>query len=104
MGGFYIPLQNMNAGIYWATWLSFARYGYSALIINEYAGRDIPCTDDNIAITIGASDQCPLPGEEVIRSLGIEGIAESYWFNVGMVLVLQLLFRFAAYAFLRRAK
>jgi ABC-type multidrug transport system ATPase subunit len=32
MGGFYIPFQNMHAGILWASYLSFARYGYSALV------------------------------------------------------------------------
>jgi ABC-type multidrug transport system permease subunit len=32
MGGFYIPFQNMHAGIQWASYLSFARYGYSALV------------------------------------------------------------------------
>lgn len=104
MGGFYIPLQNMHPGVAWASWLSFARYGYSALIINEFEGRDIPCTEDDIAVTIGTSDECPLPGEEVIRSLGIEGVAENYWFNVGMVIGLQVLFRLAAYLFLRRSK
>jgi ABC-type multidrug transport system permease subunit len=104
MGGFLIPFQNMNVGIYWASWLSFARYGYSALLINEYSGRDIPCTDDTVAITIGNTGACPLPGEEVFHSLGIEGVAESYWFNIGMIIVLQILFRIAAYAFLRRSK
>jgi ABC-type multidrug transport system ATPase subunit len=104
MAGFYIPLQSMHVGIQWASWLSFARYGYSALIINEYEGRIIPCTSDEVAVTVGNSGDCPLLGEEVIRLLGIEGIAESYWFNIGMVLALQIIFRIAAYAFLRRTK
>jgi hypothetical protein len=104
VGGFYIPIQSMHAGVKWASWLSFARYGYSALIINEYEGRDISCTSDDVAVTIGNSGACPLPGEEVIQSLGIEGVAESYWFNVGMVIALQIVFRIAAYVFLRRSK
>jgi ABC-type multidrug transport system permease subunit len=104
MGGFYIPIQSMNVGIQWASWLSFARYGYSALIINEYDGRDITCSTNDVAIKIGNSDACPLPGEEVISSLGIEGVAESYWFNVGMIMLLQILFRIAAYVSLRRSK
>jgi hypothetical protein len=104
MAGFYIPIENMHVGVKWASWLSFARYGYSALIINEYEGRDISCTSDDVAVTIGNSGACPLPGEEVIQSLGIEGVAESYWFNVGMVIALQIVFRIAAYVFLRRSK
>lgn len=102
LGGFYIPYESMHPGIEWASWLSFARYGYSAMIINEYQGRDIPCSDsEEGAVTIG---ECPLPGEEVLHGLGITGIAENYWFNVGMVVVLQLVFRFAAYWLLRRSK
>jgi hypothetical protein len=104
MGGFYVPIQNMHKGIQWASWLSFARYGYSALVINEYDSRDIPCATGDVAVKIGNSDACPLPGEEVISSLGIEGVAESYWFNIGMILFLQILFRVAAYGFLRRSK
>jgi hypothetical protein len=95
----------MHIGIQWASWLSFARYGYSALIIiNEYDSRDIPCANGDVAMKIGPSDACPLPGEEVISSLGIEGVAESYWFNIGMIMVLQILFRIGAYVSLRRSK
>lgn len=102
---FYIPIANINVGIRWATWLSFARYGYTSQIVNEYAGRTIPCTtDDEVAISIGGSDECPLPGEEVLYSLGIEGISSNYWFNIGMIVLLQIFFRVAAYGLLRRSK
>ena len=50
LGGFYIPLANMNVGIKWASYTSFARYGFSALLINEFDGRDIPCADGDVAI------------------------------------------------------
>jgi ABC-type multidrug transport system permease subunit len=104
-GGFYIPFQNMNKAVLWASWLSFARYGYSALLINEYAGRDIPCAEGvDISISIGSPGQCPLPGEEVIAALGISGVATNYWFNIGMVLALQVIFRVFAYVLLRRTK
>jgi ABC-type multidrug transport system ATPase subunit/ABC-type multidrug transport system permease subunit len=103
MGGFYIPLQSIHVGIRWATWLSFARYGYSALIINEFEGRDIPCSDD-VSVQVGPVGTCPLPGEDVIADMGITGITESYWFNIGMVFALQVVFRFAAYYMLRRTR
>jgi hypothetical protein len=94
LGGFYIPFESMHVGIQWASWLSFARYGYSAMLINEYSGRDIPCAEDdnNVAVSIGDIDECPLPGEEVVASLGIYGIASNYWFNVGIVIALQIFF------------
>lgn len=106
MGGFYIPFQNMHRWIKWATWLSFARYGYSSLIINQYQGLDIPCSSDSsLSVSVGGGhSQCPLPGEDVISSLGITGVADNYWFNIGMVIALQVVFRIAAYAWLRRTK
>ena len=73
--------------------------------INEYEGRDIPCSADEDSVTTGGlSGQCPLPGEEVIANLGITGINESFWFNVGMVIVLQFLYRIGAYVLLRRSR
>ena len=104
LGGFYIPISNIHVGIRWATWLSFARYGYSSQIVNEFGGRTIPCATGGIAISIGSSDECPLPGEEVLYSLGIEGISTNYWFNIAMIVVLQVFFRVAAYVLLRRSK
>ena len=41
------------------------------------------------------------PGEEVIAGLGIQGVSDGFWFNLGMVVALQFLFRIAAYALLR---
>jgi ABC-type multidrug transport system permease subunit len=103
MGGFYIPFDSMHPGVKWLSWLSFARYAFSALTVNEYQGRDIPCATDEVSISIG-SGQCPLPGEDVINSLGIQGVAaESFWFNMAMMLMLQVFFRVAAYLLLRRS-
>lgn len=104
LGGFYIPYESLHAGVAWISFASFARYGYSALVINEYQGRDIPCAEDSVAITIGSSGECPLPGEVVLADLGIRGVVESYWFNIGMVALLQVLFRIGAYVLLRRAR
>jgi hypothetical protein len=70
--------------------------------INEYENRDIPCDDDDSAMALNGSEiQCPFPGEQVLLELGIRGVAESYWFNVGMVILLQVFFRAAAYGMLR---
>mmetsp|Transcript_7961 Transcript_7961/g.16721 ORF Transcript_7961/g.16721 Transcript_7961/m.16721 type:complete len:650 (+) Transcript_7961:1231-3180(+) len=116
MGGFYIPLDNMHPGIQWATWLSFCRYGYSALLINEYQGRDIPCGDDsgtaqdNLSSLLSNQSNdlptnCPLAGEDVLDAMGIRGSAvENFWFNILMLVILQLVLRVAAYWMLRRSK
>ena len=104
MGGFYIPLDDMHPGVEWLSWLSFARYGYSALVVNEYSDRYIPCSDDGVSISIGFSGECPLAGEDVLDSLGIRDVSAGFWFNIGMVVLLQLIFRLAAYILLRRSK
>jgi ABC-type multidrug transport system ATPase subunit len=108
MGGFYIPFDSMNKAIYWATYLSFARYGYSSLIINEYENRMIPCASDGLddTDTTGTSsgDECPVPGEAVIESFGLSGVTANFWFNIGMIVILQIGFRLAAYMNLRRSR
>jgi hypothetical protein len=83
--------------------LTFTFYFFIFNSINEYQGRSIPCSD-NISIGVGTSEECPLPGEEVIVSLGIYGILQNFWFNVAMVVVLQIVFRLGAYMLLRRSK
>merc|ERR1712176_883237 len=95
--GFYIPLNSMNALMKWISYLSFARYGYSALLINEYEGREIPCPGqnnsdaDSSGITIGGSS-CPLPGEAVYESMGMDGAFGSYWLNLGVLAIFNAFF------------
>jgi ABC-type multidrug transport system ATPase subunit/ABC-type multidrug transport system permease subunit len=101
LGGFYIPFPNLNPGVAWLSWVSFARYAYSALVVNEFAGRSVPCAA-GAAAAAGAA--CPLPGDDVLRRLGIEGLTASFWFNIGMTAALQVFFRVAAYGMLRRSR
>lgn len=106
--GFYIPFHNLNAFMKWLSYVSFARYGYSALLINEYEGRDIPCPSIDLGfsgISIGGSgDECPLPGSAVTGGLGLDGIFSNYWFNIGILAVFQIVFLVGAYVLLRRSK
>jgi ABC-type multidrug transport system permease subunit len=104
LGGFYIPIANLHVGIRWASYVSFARYGYSALMVNEFDGRDIPCTEDDISISIGGSSECPLPGDLVYESVGIRGIYSNFWFNIGMLALFHIFFLIGAYGLLRRSK
>lgn len=104
LGGFYVPFRNMNVVVLGLSYLSFARYSYSSLIVNEYENHLIPCVDSSTGSQSIVVTECPLPGETVMEELGIEGINQNYWFNVCMVIILQLVFRFAAYASLRSSK
>jgi ABC-type transport system involved in multi-copper enzyme maturation permease subunit len=101
VGGFYIPFSNMPVWISWLKWISFATYGYSGLLVTQYAGREIPCATE-VTLQIGPN-VCPLPGEEVLKAIGISGLLSEVWFNVVMLIILQVCCRAAAYIVLRRS-
>lgn len=102
VGGFYIPLTSMPVWISWSPFLSFATYGYCGLLSTQYNGYFIPCTvDADITFQIGSSTECPLPGEEVLKSLGVTGLLANVWFNVAMLIILQVIYRAGAYTMLR---
>lgn len=102
LGGFYIPLADMHVGVSWLTYLSFARYGYSALLVNEYGGREIPCSEDEVSVSIGDAGECPMIGDSVYEQLGIDGVFATFWFNILMIALLDISFRLGAYGLLRR--
>lgn len=103
MGGFYIPLPDIPPYIAWTKWLSYAAYGYSGLLINEYSGREIPCAEI-VSISIGGPlSECPKSGEDVLNALGITGLLSHLWFNILMLILLQLVCRWGAYVLLRRS-
>lgn len=103
VGGFYIPFANMPVWIGWLRWFSFATYGYCGLLVNEWSGNDIPCAE-TVSLQIGPQNLCPLPGDEVLQSLGITGVLSSIWFNILMLIVIQVLCRGTAYKLLRNSR
>mmetsp|Transcript_8039 Transcript_8039/g.16155 ORF Transcript_8039/g.16155 Transcript_8039/m.16155 type:complete len:689 (+) Transcript_8039:164-2230(+) len=102
LGGFYIPYDSISPALSWASWLSMARYGFSAFIVNEFDGRYIPCgSDDN---NVSALDECPLNGSTVVASFGIEGIWTNIWVNVAVLVAIQVALRVVTYVLLLRSK
>jgi len=77
------------------------RYGFPALVIIEFGGRDIPCSESDAN---DSSIQCPQSGSDVLASFGIQGIWANLWLNVLMLVVLQVVLRVLTYALLRRSK
>ena len=104
LGGFYIPYDSIHPALAWASWLSMARYGFSAFIVNEFGGREITCDTDLNSHSVTGNGECPLPGSAVIYSFGIKGIWENVWINVGMLIVIQVVLRVATYYLLLRSK
>jgi len=104
LGGFYIPIQNMNVAIRWASWISMARYGFQGFIINEFQGRTIECNHDT-TLGVNFADNgvtCPVNGDDVIISYGIEGMVANVWVNVAFLILLQVVLRSAAFVLLKR--
>jgi hypothetical protein len=99
LGGFYIPFDKMGRALAWVSWLSPARYGFSAFLVNEFHGRLIPCASDNTS-----SEECPLPGSSLISSFGISGVWANLWINVLMILAIQIFLRVITYFLLRSSK
>lgn len=75
-------------------------------MVNEFDGRNVPCAEDedDIPISIGGTTECPLPGELIYESVGIDGIFASYWFSIAILAVFQVFFLTGAYLLLRRSK
>ena len=92
LGGFYIPLQNTNPAIAWASWISMTRYGYSGFLDNEFKERSIPCSSASTSLSFG--DSCPLLGDDAIAGFVIYGIVANVWVNIGFLSVMQLFLRY----------
>eukprot|EP00986_Skeletonema_menzelii_P001763 scaffold488_cov142-Skeletonema_menzelii.AAC.2 len=97
LGGFYIPFDKMGPALAWASWISPARYGFTAFVANEFDGRQIPCAPNS-------TSECPFPGSSVISSLGITGIWSNLWLNVGVLFAIQVFLRVVTYFLMRRSK
>jgi len=105
LGGFYMPFDKIPSIIRWCSWLSAARYGYTALVINEFVGLNIPCAaEGNVHLKLeDIAGICPLPGELVVQNVGVSGIWMNVWVNIGMLCSMHVLLRILAYYFLRRS-
>lgn len=62
--GFYINLDSLPVGSKWVSNLSFLRWCFEALLINEFKGLEFEC---------GATGPCVQTGEQVLASLSFGG-------------------------------
>lgn len=103
LGGFYIPYEEIHPALQWASWISMARYGFSAFIINEFDGRFIEC-DESASRSMFSISECPIPGSSIVEYYGIDGVWSSIWVNIFILVVFQVVLRTATYFLLRKAK
>jgi ABC-type multidrug transport system ATPase subunit/ABC-type multidrug transport system permease subunit len=99
MAGFYIPLENMSPWIRWISWVSYATYGYGGFVVNEFHGGYVECISSKNDFGNG---ECPIPGSVIIESFGLKGLTSNVWFNVMILIVMQIAFRTYAYIVLRK--
>lgn len=93
-GGFYISVGNLPIVANWIPYLSFPRWGFEALAINEYEGLTFTCNQSN--------STCILTGEQELEILTFDGHSTAYpVFGLGMLLLGYL---FLSYWFLLNAK
>eukprot|EP00005_Dracoamoeba_jomungandri_P007043 CAMPEP_0174274676 /NCGR_PEP_ID=MMETSP0439-20130205/58844_1 /TAXON_ID=0 /ORGANISM="Stereomyxa ramosa, Strain Chinc5" /LENGTH=696 /DNA_ID=CAMNT_0015366603 /DNA_START=54 /DNA_END=2144 /DNA_ORIENTATION=- len=91
LGGFFLNLDSIPSWLRWAKWLTYYRFGYEIVILNEFRGLTFTCSDSERA----ASGECPLAdGAEVIDILGMDNPETKIWINflilLGQLLVLKL--------------
>eukprot|EP01108_Squamamoeba_japonica_P000801 TRINITY_DN1286_c0_g1_i1.p1 TRINITY_DN1286_c0_g1~~TRINITY_DN1286_c0_g1_i1.p1 ORF type:complete len:212 (+),score=106.21 TRINITY_DN1286_c0_g1_i1:250-885(+) len=92
-GGFYINNANISIAFVVLEYWSFIKYGYGALVVNEFAGRTFVGNDPvtNMPST--------LTGEQVIRQLGMD--SNNVTRDLVVLLAMGIVYRFLAYAILR---
>ncbi|KAL6358887.1 hypothetical protein LRP88_09080 [Fusarium phalaenopsidis] len=104
--GFAIPPQYMPVWIGWIRWVNPTFYGLESLFINEYGGREYPCSNfvpdgpeygDVSPLSRACNVQGSVPGESFVR--GSDYISSTYgyndshkWRNFAVVIAFTVLF------------
>ncbi|KAL6230685.1 hypothetical protein BDW75DRAFT_221990 [Aspergillus navahoensis] len=100
--GFAIPVRYMRGWASWIRWLNPVSYGFEAVMVNEFHGREFPCVSfvpsgpgyenvspqQRVCSTVGA-----VPGSDVVQ--GADFVQSSYgyeyshrWRNFGIIIAL----------------
>eukprot|EP01114_Cavostelium_apophysatum_P012545 TRINITY_DN2833_c0_g1_i4.p1 TRINITY_DN2833_c0_g1~~TRINITY_DN2833_c0_g1_i4.p1 ORF type:complete len:1333 (-),score=277.19 TRINITY_DN2833_c0_g1_i4:35-4033(-) len=92
VSGWAINYDNITVAFRWVKEISYLKYGYEALIINEYKGSTFYCTQEQLDEYGGF---CPITrGEQVIQRLAMEdaSFGKSFGFLIGFLALLNVLF------------
>jgi len=94
--GFYVAIVRMPVWIRWVHYLSFIKYGYDAVIINEFDGNTY-AQIANFSSPYQGYD--PIPGHLIVKNVDV--IVESIGWNVLILFGWAVGFRVAAYLLLK---
>ncbi|KAL3476699.1 ABC-2 type transporter-domain-containing protein [Aspergillus californicus] len=100
--GFAIPVNYMRGWASWIRWLNPVSYGFEAVMVNEFHGREFPCVSfvpsgpgyenilstERICSTVGA-----VPGSDVVQGTAFVQSSYGYvnshrWRNFGIIIAL----------------
>lgn len=92
-GGYYVNAANIPAALRWVTHLSFVKFSFSALCVNEFQGLVIPCDPT-------AGTDCVRSGDRVLERLSFDG--QPLHLIIAGEVVLVFLINLFAFTLLRR--
>ena len=89
-GGFYIDVNSLPIVANWVPYISFIRWSFQALLINEFKGLEFNCD-------IEPANACIMTGEEYLKKVAFDGHTTAYAvFGMGMLLLCYLTMAFTS--------
>jgi ATP-binding cassette subfamily G (WHITE) protein 2 len=97
-GGFFLPPSKLPAYFSWLDALSFVKYSYTGIALNELNGLKLYCEENELV-----GGKCPITsGEQVIKSNGFDYI--TIWGCALVLIAMIIFFRILAFVGLRWVK
>jgi len=102
-GGFFLSPANLPVYFKWLDALSYIKYAYVGISLNELEGLTYTCTDAQRVVVNGTSTTCPIvDGQQTISTLGLDFLTVGDC--IGVLISFLFFCRFVAYLGLRFLK
>lgn len=99
--GFMVNLDTVTDALSWIQYISPFKYGFRAVVINEFKGLSFTCTPEEAVIGPDGALTCRTnSGDQIINDLGFAGA--NIWEDVGTLVGLWFAFCVLSYLFLLR--
>eukprot|EP00186_Timspurckia_oligopyrenoides_P001127 CAMPEP_0182444700 /NCGR_PEP_ID=MMETSP1172-20130603/3078_1 /TAXON_ID=708627 /ORGANISM="Timspurckia oligopyrenoides, Strain CCMP3278" /LENGTH=845 /DNA_ID=CAMNT_0024640325 /DNA_START=227 /DNA_END=2764 /DNA_ORIENTATION=+ len=100
LGGYYVTRNYLPVVLQQLRWLSYLEFMYSAVIINEYSGRTVPCTPGFDSKYSEGGRTCPIEAETIYQVGGFL-IEYSFGFYFGILAMMFVCYRGLGFLILR---
>eukprot|EP00741_Cyanophora_paradoxa_P007497 tig00001130_g7252.t1 len=100
VGGFYVSNEALPIWIRWIRYVSFVKYSFEAMLLNEFSGGNHSCdvVPSKYAACLASNYTAGIPVPDILAMLGTEN---SMGLNVGSLVIMLFGFRFLSYLCLR---